>query len=134
MAEFSDVVSPAAPAYIPGLQLHVPQGIPFSSVAIADPNTSYVTHASSVVRYPLPGTHILSGTTMMLSADPGNQSSSTHRFTWYSRGHTALSGIQVGATYFNTDAAPLYIPITLLVTNLVTGISDASVTYIILEP
>jgi len=133
VAEFSDLTVPEiAPAYIPALQVHVPPSIPFSELEIVDLNQFHKTHAKAAILYPTPGTQVLSGSPVMLSADQGLQATTTHRFTWYIPDNPVLSGIQVVTTF--TSTVSMVVPVTLMVTNIATGISDAIVTYVNVEP
>ena len=134
VAEFSDIVSPEAPAFTPPLQIHTPRSVPFSDLAIADSAQAHVTHAQALIRYPAQGAHVLAGEPTILMAEQGNQVSSTHTFTWFFLGKPSIVGIQVRAIFENTTGSPINVPVTLLVTNKTTGISDAIVSYVIVEP
>ena len=120
------------PASIPLLQVYTPFQVPFSNLADTDPAGTYATQAKATINYPTPGTIITLGSPLMLIADPGLQATTTHKFTWYFPGAPALTGLQVNTAF--TATASSYVPITLMVTNMSTGVSDAEVTYVIVNP
>lgn len=133
VVNYPDNVSLDKPASIPRLQVYAPAEIPFSSIPLADQSTAHLYHAYAAINYPTPGTHVISGTPLMLIADPGLQVTTSHSFTWYSPGAPAQRGPQV-STAFYAFGSSVCVPITLLVTNLATGISDATVSYLIVDP
>ena len=132
VVQYSDALSLVIPATIPKLQIAGPLDIPFSS--IPESAAPALTQAFATINYPTPGTEVISGNPIMLIADPGSQAATTHKFTWYFLNSPALSGPQVSAVFTNTTDNPINIPVTLLVTNILTGLSAATVSYVIVEP
>jgi len=127
--ELPNSTSVVTPSSVTSLQIHVPATIPFSSLVVDDQTTQ----ATASINYPMNEMQVLGGSPIVFIANPGTQTLMSHSFKWYIPGFSVMSGLQISLTLpaytVNTN-----IPVTLLVTNLKTGISKSSTIYIVTVP
>lgn len=131
---YPNILSANTPSSIPPFQVHGPSTFPFSDLPLGDPSRAYLSQAFATIIYPRPGTLVLADGPVLLIADAGLQTSSSHTFVWYISGLPALRGSQIPATFKNDGYTNITVPLTLLVTNNLTGVSSADISYVIVQP
>ena len=118
-----ELFTPDNAAMIPDLQAHLPS-VSFSDLTY-DTNQAY-----AGILYPTPGQEVTVGIPFILMADMQQQTEASHKFTWYFGGSPALTGAQVQTRLGTPANATDNTAITLLVTNLQTGVSSVALTYV----
>jgi len=131
---YPNILTANTPATIPPFQVYLPSSLSFSDLPLGDPATSYLSQSTASIVYPTPGTTLLSDTAVTLVCDPGKQTISDHTFTWYISGQSAKVGQQISASFTNSTTYDTKVPIVLLVTNTLTGVSAIAQTYVVVQP